>query len=287
MRVNETGKTSDTSERDCKRRVCDVQRRCSLCKERLRDAHSHPGQWKSELQQFLLTYSKVSVGSCVCKPCERSMRRELDGKFKGEFIPRWIKHGLKKQDQCCCVPGCGKTSERSCVFASFDIICEAANVNVNEAQVTKVASPFPLCSQHYYVTYNYCRSEPECVLCGSKSKHCAGVDRCQSARPLPQPQSITLMLNEVGQFDKCLDTDSVACNSCYQFCKRLLQQYGDDIRTAEDILELLRAKVTNIKERVHKCMQFDEMALHKAALFLGEEMLVDYAVRFSIHMSHI
>ena len=29
------------------------------------------------------------------------------------------------------------------------------------------------------------------------------------------------------------------------FCKRLLQQHGDDIRTAEDILELMRTKVTN------------------------------------------
>ena len=97
-------KESNTSEHDCKRRVSDLQRLCSLCKEHLRDAHSHPGQWKSELQQFLLTYSKRSVSSCL-----------LDVKFKGEFIPRWIKCGLKIQNQCCCVPGCGKTSERRCV----------------------------------------------------------------------------------------------------------------------------------------------------------------------------
>ena len=30
------------------------QSRCTLCKERLRGRHSHPGQWKSELHQFLL-----------------------------------------------------------------------------------------------------------------------------------------------------------------------------------------------------------------------------------------
>ena len=30
------------------------QSRCTLCKEHLRGRHSHPGQWKSELQQFLL-----------------------------------------------------------------------------------------------------------------------------------------------------------------------------------------------------------------------------------------
>ena len=70
-----------------KRRVSDLQRRCSLCRERLRDAHSHPGQWKSELQQFLLTYSKISVGLCVSKPCKTSMRQGLYGKLEGEFIP--------------------------------------------------------------------------------------------------------------------------------------------------------------------------------------------------------
>ena len=33
------------------------QSRCTLCKLPLRGTHSHPGQWKSELQQFLLKYS--------------------------------------------------------------------------------------------------------------------------------------------------------------------------------------------------------------------------------------
>ena len=69
------------------------------------------------------------------------------------------------------------------MFAGFNIVCEAANVNVNEEEVTKVASPFPLCSQHYYMTYNYCHSEPECVLCGSKSKHLAGVDKTSVSQP--------------------------------------------------------------------------------------------------------
>ena len=30
------------------------QSRCTLCKQPLRGTHSHPGQWKSQLQQFLL-----------------------------------------------------------------------------------------------------------------------------------------------------------------------------------------------------------------------------------------
>ncbi len=35
------------------------QERCSLCKERLRGAHSHPEQWQGELQQFLLRYADI------------------------------------------------------------------------------------------------------------------------------------------------------------------------------------------------------------------------------------
>ena len=35
---------------DCDRAIVGQQNRCSLCKERLRNAHGHPGQWKCELQ---------------------------------------------------------------------------------------------------------------------------------------------------------------------------------------------------------------------------------------------
>jgi hypothetical protein len=80
-----------------------------------------------------------------------------------------------------------------------------------------------------------------------------------------------------------LSIDSVVCNSCYHFCKRLLQQYGEDIRSAEIIVESLRAKVADLEERVHKCMhggEPNEIALVQAALFLGEEMLADHAVTF-------
>ena len=58
---------------------------CTLCKQPLRGTHSHPGQWKSELQQFLLNYSEIPGSSCVCKACEHSIRRGLHGKYKGEF----------------------------------------------------------------------------------------------------------------------------------------------------------------------------------------------------------
>ena len=113
------------------------QGHCSLCKERLRAQHTHFGQWTSELQQFLLKYTEIPA-SCVCKVCECSIQRGFDGKFVGEYIPRWIKQEVKKQKQCCCVPGCGTISERSCVFTSIDVICEG--VNVSDKEVANIST---------------------------------------------------------------------------------------------------------------------------------------------------
>jgi hypothetical protein len=56
----------------------------------------------------------------------------------------------------------------------------------------------------------------KCVLCGSKSKERTGVYTRQSARPETQPQSIALMLAATGNL-----IESVACNSCNQYCKGL------------------------------------------------------------------
>ena len=121
---------------------------------------------------------------------------------------------------CCCV-GCDKTSECSCVFADFDTICEAANVSVSEEEVS---SPLDLCSEHYYATYSYCRCVSECALCGSKSNHHAGNDKGAPIRHIPQPETIKVLLDEAGNFEKCLSVERVACNSCYLFSKSMLQQ---------------------------------------------------------------
>ena len=48
---------------------------CALCKERLKDVHSHPGRWKVELQQFLLRYSDVPLTACVCRADEISIKK--------------------------------------------------------------------------------------------------------------------------------------------------------------------------------------------------------------------
>ena len=70
------------------------QSRCTLCKGCLRGRHTHPGQWKSV---FLLKYSGIPGTSCVCGACEFSVRQGLHGKYKGQYIPRWINKTLKKK----------------------------------------------------------------------------------------------------------------------------------------------------------------------------------------------
>ena len=48
--------------------------------------------------------------------------------------------------------------------------------------------------------------------------------------------------------------ESLACNSCYLFSKKLLQQCGEDVRSAESIIGSLETKVIDLKERMHTCM---------------------------------
>ena len=55
------------------------------------------------------------------------------------------------------------------------------------------------------------------------------------------------------------------------------------VHSADSIIGSLEAKVIVLKERMHMCMtsgEHNEIALLKAALSLGEEMLSDHAVTF-------
>ena len=64
---------------------------------------------------------------------------------------------------------------------------------------------------------------------------------------------------------------------------RLVQQCGEEVRSAESIIGSLEAKVIDLKERMHTCMtrgEHNEVALLEAALSLREEMLADNAVTF-------
>ena len=45
--------------------------------------------------------------------CARlSIERGFDGKYKEEFIPRWVKQEKQKQKPHCCVPGSSTIAER-------------------------------------------------------------------------------------------------------------------------------------------------------------------------------
>ena len=46
-----------------------------------------------------------------------------------------------------------------------------------------------------------------------------------------------------------MSMESVACNSCYLFSKKLLQQCGEDVRSAESIIGSL-----DLKEKMQTCM---------------------------------
>ena len=88
-------------------------------------------------------------------------------------------------------------------------------------------------------------------------------------RLLPQQGAIKVLLDEAGNFEKCLSVESVACNSCHLFSKRLLKQYGEDVRSVESSIGSLEAKVIDLKERMHTCItsgEHNEVALLKAAL---------------------
>ena len=98
------------------------------------------------------------------------------------------------------------------------------------------------------------------VHCVVAKANRAGIDKRLPLRPLPQPESIKIVLDETGNFEKCLSVDSVVCNSCYLFCKRLLQQCGEDVRPAESIMQSLKAKVMDLKERLHQCMAVAPLA---------------------------
>ena len=121
--------------------------------------------------------------------------------FVGEYIPRWIKHGVKDKSSVAVCKTEDKTSECNCVFWCY---VRHQSVSVSEEVVANVSSPFFLYCQHYYDTFSYCRGNN--ALCGSKSNHYVVTEKHQH---LPQPESITLLLSEIGR------ELTLACNSCY------------------------------------------------------------------------
>ena len=49
--------------------------RCALCASHFGPRHTHPFQWKAEVQEFFRRYNDIPLHSCVCKADEVSLRR--------------------------------------------------------------------------------------------------------------------------------------------------------------------------------------------------------------------
>ena len=77
-------------------------------------------------------------------------------------------------------------------------------------------------------------------------------------RRLPQPERITLLLSEIRNFEKEWTVESIACNSCYLLCKRLLQQSGQDLRSADSIV---KTKPADLEEKECHCVDSSELPL--------------------------
>ena len=117
------------------------------------------------------------------------------------------------------VPGCNVVDEHTftCVFASFDTICAASDVSIDEPADDTASSSFLLCMQHYHTVYKHCNPESvlECALCGCKRRHHVGSKLPWKFRHVAQPESIHILLQDMGNLDGCLTTDSLACSKCY------------------------------------------------------------------------
>ena len=109
-------------------------------------------------------------------------------------------------------------ADLTCVFASCDTICAAASAIVDESTIVAISNSSSLFAQLYHTVYNeHCNTEitPMCSLCGNKCRHCASSNLCWTVRPVPQSESVDVLLREPGKFDGCITADSLACNKGY------------------------------------------------------------------------
>lgn len=105
-------------------------------------------------------------------------------------------------------------------------------------------------------------------------------------RPIPQPEIVSSLLSNVGNFDKVLTNDSMACNNCYLLCTRLVQQCDEDPRSTETIIQGVRVKVGQLREECSRCIDNNEFALLRGTIILGEYMLSNRAMTFPQLYSH-
>ena len=74
--------------------------------------YTHPSSWKESLQQNLYDPEQVDSQSCMCKACEKDIKRHL---ITAGYIPRWrINTGINIDK--CIVPGCSITSDSGLII---------------------------------------------------------------------------------------------------------------------------------------------------------------------------
>ena len=79
-------------------------------------------------------------------------------------------------------------------------------------------------------------------MCGSKHRHRASSNLRLTFRTVPQLESVAVLLQETGNFDQRITGESFACNRCYVFCQRLLQQYDEELCPLEAIVHAFITK---------------------------------------------
>ena len=202
---------------------------------------------------------------------------------------------MKKLKTICCVCGCKDLAKRKSAL-SYNKICAACSVNPADAVVAASSSTsreFYLCDRHYSAVHRYCGQEStiECALCGGRPKHIVGSKVRSPFRSIPHSESINTLLQEVGNFDHLITSDCVACNKCYIFCQRLVQQCDEDVRSSGTIVLTLNRKIEELQEKLREfnnASDHNETALLHVSIHLGECMLsVTFPQLYQLYCGYI
>ena len=148
--------------------------------------------------------------------------------------------------------------------------------------LSSTSREFYLRDRHYSAVHRYCGQEGtiECALCGGKPKHIVGGKVRSPFRSIPHSETINTLLQEVGTSDHLITSNCVACNKCYLFCQKLVQQCDEDVRSSETIVLTLNSNVEKLQEKLkefNNASDHNETALLLVSIPLGECMLSDKA----------
>ena len=134
---------------------------CSLCGQKS-SYYVHPLNWEESIKQKLFQTENVEEKSCVCKPCERNIKRYITAE---NYQPRW----RPKSQESCIIPTCPLTSQDGVIIHTGLVtagqVAELLHTNVPETkgQLT------PLCQAHYRHVIASCIPKRACMSSSSVS----------------------------------------------------------------------------------------------------------------------